>query len=110
LNAEQYGDRFIDDDEKRLGVGDSSGGRITVVRSVVDPHSSSASFELTLREADRHAPKDLLGGHAITCIRTSQARIFGPQETGGWNTPGGLGPTVFGRAPILPRTYIDFSK
>ncbi|AVC47401.1 hypothetical protein RLV_1173 (plasmid) [Rhizobium leguminosarum bv. viciae] len=110
MNAEQYGDRFIDDDEKRLGVGDSSGGWITVVRSVVDPNSSSASFEPALREADRHAPKD----HTITCIRTPLARTFVPQETGGWNTPGGLGPTlagrVFGRAPILPRTYKDFSK
>ncbi len=35
LDAEQYGDRFIDDYKKRLGVGGWSGGRITVLRSVV---------------------------------------------------------------------------
>ncbi|NKN12286.1 pyridoxal phosphate-dependent decarboxylase family protein [Rhizobium laguerreae] len=35
LDAEQYGNRFIDDYKNRLSVGGSPGGRITVLRSVV---------------------------------------------------------------------------
>lgn len=65
LDADQYGDRFIDDYKNRLGVGGSAGGRITVLRSVVmNPwltDTSHGSFIDVLENEFRKAITEAVG-------------------------------------------------
>jgi glutamate/tyrosine decarboxylase-like PLP-dependent enzyme len=73
LNAAQYGEIFINDYKRRLGVGESAGASITVLRSVVmDPwvtETSKGSFLDVLENEFRKALAEALEEIAPTQIR-----------------------------------------
>lgn len=73
LNAAQYGETFINDYKRRLGVGDSTGVSITVLRSVVmDPwvtETTKGSFLDVLEDEFRKAVTEALEEIAPTQIR-----------------------------------------
>ncbi|SJM89375.1 pyridoxal phosphate-dependent decarboxylase family protein [Crenothrix polyspora] len=73
LNAVQYGDTFINDYKRRLGVGDSTGTSVTVLRSVVmDPwltETTKGSFLDILESEFRKAMTEAIEEIALTQIR-----------------------------------------
>jgi glutamate/tyrosine decarboxylase-like PLP-dependent enzyme len=73
LNAAQYGDTFINNYKNRLGVGDSAGASVTVLRSVVmDPwvtETTKGSFLDVLEDEFRKAVTEALEEIAPTQIR-----------------------------------------
>lgn len=73
LNATQYGDVFIQDYKRRLGVGESAGASVTVLRSVVmDPwvtETTKGSFLDVLEDEFRKAVTEALEEIAPTQTR-----------------------------------------
>jgi glutamate/tyrosine decarboxylase-like PLP-dependent enzyme len=73
LNTAQYGDIFIQDYKRRLGVGDSAGASVTVLRSVVmDPwitETTKGSFLDVLEDEFRKAVTEALEEIAPTQTR-----------------------------------------
>ena len=73
LNSAQYGETFIKDYKSRLGVGESAGASVTVLRSVVmDPwvtETTKGSFLDVLEDEFRKAVTEALEEIAPTQIR-----------------------------------------